>query len=372
VLLIVVVFIGAYERKLPGQSRCRRITASHDRWRISMVFACSDATDKEGDLIELSVSIEGLCGLTWHAWKRLVEEVESLGYAGLFLSDHFTLPETSAIDSLEMIVALTYLADHTQRLHFGPMVAPFSFRDPVMLARQAAALDDLSDGRMILGVGAGWMEYEHNMFGYNLGDMATRLARFGEGLEVITSLLQRNKPVSYEGRFYQLREAILYPRPQRPGGPPILVGGKGPLRTLPLVARYANIWNATRITPDQFRALSDTLDALVRMAGREPKAIKRTLMTPVICGHDTTELERRVQPFRKLFPELADMSLDAVLDDLRSTFINMLVGTPEDIIGAIRAYADVGVEELIIQWCGVEDLEGLQVLAKQVLPHVVA
>jgi alkanesulfonate monooxygenase SsuD/methylene tetrahydromethanopterin reductase-like flavin-dependent oxidoreductase (luciferase family) len=216
------------------------------------------------------------------------------------------------------------------------------------------------------------MEYEHNMFGYNLGDMATRLARFGEGLEVITSLLQRNKPVSYEGRFYQLREAILYPRPQRPGGPPILVGGKGPLRTLPLVARYANIWNATRITPDQFRALSDTLDALVRMAGREPKAIKRTLMTPVICGHDTTELERRVQPFRKLFPELADMSLDAVLDDLRSTFINMLVGTPEDIIGAIRAYADVGVEELIIQWCGVEDLEGLQVLAKQVLPHVVA
>jgi len=347
------------------------VTQRHVIERISIVFVCADATDKEGDMIELSVSIEGLCGLTWHAWKRLVAEVEPLGYAGLYCSDHFTLPETSTIDSLEMIVALTYLADHTQRLRFGPMVAPFSFRDPVMLARQAAALDDLSAGRMVLGVGAGWMDYEHQMFGYNLGDMATRMARFGEGLEVITGLLQSNEPVSYEGQFYQLREAILHPRPQRPGGPPILVGGKGPRRTLPLVARYANIWNATRLTPDEFRALSDKLDALARTAGREPNAIKRTLMIPIFCARDTTELERRVQRFRQLFPELAGMSLEAVLDDLRASFTNMIVGTPDEVIGAICVYADAGVEELIIQWFAVEDLEGLQVLAKQVLPHVV-
>jgi alkanesulfonate monooxygenase SsuD/methylene tetrahydromethanopterin reductase-like flavin-dependent oxidoreductase (luciferase family) len=112
-------------------------------------------------MIELSVSVEGLCGLTWRSWKRLVEAVEPWGFAGLYCSDHFTLPDTPALASLEMIVALTYLADHTQRVHFGPMVAPFSFRDPVMLARQAAALDDLSGGRMILGVGAGWMDYDY-------------------------------------------------------------------------------------------------------------------------------------------------------------------------------------------------------------------
>src|SRR5690349_15448314 len=204
-----------------------------------------------GVMIELSVSIEGLCGLTWPAWKRIVDQAEPLGYAGLYCSDHFIL-EDAPRASLEMIAALTYLADHTQRLHFGPMVAPFSFRDPVMLARQAAALDDLSGGRMILGVGAGWMEYEHHMFGYKLGDMAARMARFEEGLEIITRLLQSDGPVSYEGQFYQLHEAVLYPRPQRPCGPPILVGGKGPRRTLPLVARYATIWNATRLTPDVF------------------------------------------------------------------------------------------------------------------------
>jgi alkanesulfonate monooxygenase SsuD/methylene tetrahydromethanopterin reductase-like flavin-dependent oxidoreductase (luciferase family) len=226
--------------------------------------------------MELSVSIEGLCGLTWHSWKRLVKEIEPWGFASLFCSDHFTLPETSSIDSLELIVALTYLADHTHRVHFGSMVAPFSFRDPVILVPQAAALDDLSGGRMILGVGAGWMEYEHQMFGYDLGDMSTRMARFAEALEVSTRLLRSNEPVSYEGTFYQLRQAMLYPRPERPGGPPLLVGGKGPRRTLPLVARYADIWNATRLTPEAFRLLSAKLDELAQGAGRDPRLIPRT------------------------------------------------------------------------------------------------
>ena len=93
--------------------------------------------------MELSISVQGLSGLTWPTWKRLVQAVESLGFAGLFCADHFTLPGAATIDSLEMIVALTYLADHTQHIHFGPLVAPFSYRDPVMLARQAAVLDEL-------------------------------------------------------------------------------------------------------------------------------------------------------------------------------------------------------------------------------------
>src|SRR5919206_4997276 len=120
-------------------------------------------------MIEVSIAVEGVFGLTWPSWKRLVAEVEQLGFAGLYCSDHFTLPTPVASDSLEVMVALTYLADHTQRVHFGPLVAPLSFRDPIMLARQAASLDDLSNGRMILGVGAGWMESEHEMFGYELG-----------------------------------------------------------------------------------------------------------------------------------------------------------------------------------------------------------
>jgi alkanesulfonate monooxygenase SsuD/methylene tetrahydromethanopterin reductase-like flavin-dependent oxidoreductase (luciferase family) len=322
--------------------------------------------------MELSVAIQGLCGLTWPAWKRLVAAVEPWGFAGLFCTDHFVLPGAATVDALEMIVALTYLADHTQRIRFGPLVAPFSFRDPVMLARQAAVLDELSGGRMCLGVGAGWMEYEHQMFGYQLGDMATRMARFAEGLEVIASLLQSAQPVSFTGQFYQLRKATLYPRPQRPGGIPILVGGKGPRRSLPLVARYASIWNATRLTPDEFRARSAKLDELVHIAGRAPSAIKRTIMVPVMCGRDTAELEQRMLAVRRLFPEFADLSFGALLEALRDMFGSMIVGTPDQVIRTVRAYADAGVEELFIQWFGVEDLDGLQIVAEQVLPHVVA
>jgi alkanesulfonate monooxygenase SsuD/methylene tetrahydromethanopterin reductase-like flavin-dependent oxidoreductase (luciferase family) len=323
-------------------------------------------------MIELSISIQGLCGLTWPTWKRLVETVERLGFAGLFCTDHFTLQGASTADSLEPIVALTYLADHTQRIHFGPLVAPLSFRDPVMLARQAAVLGELSGGRMWLGVGAGWMDYEHHMFGYHLGDMATRMARFAEGLEVITRLLQSAEPVSYAGQFYQLHEATLHPRPQPPGGPPILVGGKGPRRSLPLVARYADIWNATRLTLDEFRVRSAQLDELARIAGRAPGAIKRTVMIPVLCGRDRADLERRVQGVRQLFPDFVDMPLDALLDDMREMFGAMIVGAPDEVRSAMRAYADAGVEELIVQWFGMEDLEGLQLLAEQVLPHGVA
>src|ERR671916_397539 len=118
------------------------------------------------------------------------------------------------------------------------MVSPLSIRDPVLLARQAMALDDLSNGRMILGVGAGWNEAEHSMFGYTLGDMATRMRRLEEGLVVMSRLLRSDGPASFDGHVFRLRDAMLLPRTQRPGGLPILIGGIGPQQTLPLVARY--------------------------------------------------------------------------------------------------------------------------------------
>src|SRR5579884_615819 len=178
-------------------------------------------------MVAVSIQVEGQNGLTWPRWKRMVAEVEDLGFAGLFRSDHFTNARPPDKESLEMLVSLTYLADHSQRIHFGPLVAPVSMRHPAMLARQAAALDDLSGGRMILGLGAGWQEREHQHFGFPLGDIPTRMRRLEEGLEVITRLLHSDEPVNYEGQFFQLHDAILLPRPQRPGGPAILIGGNG-------------------------------------------------------------------------------------------------------------------------------------------------
>src|SRR5262245_53790903 len=127
-------------------------------------------------MVALSVQIEIAGGLNWARWKRLVREVDRLGYCGLYCCDHFYPGGPGYSDSLEITVAFTYLADHSQRLEFGSLVSPVSFRHPVWLARQAMALDDLSGGRMVLGVGAGWMERENAGFGFELGDKATRMA----------------------------------------------------------------------------------------------------------------------------------------------------------------------------------------------------
>jgi F420-dependent oxidoreductase-like protein len=312
--------------------------------------------------------IEGQNGLTWSHWKQLVDEAEELGFAGLFRSDHFTNAQPPDKDSLEMMVSLAYLADHTRRIHFGPLVAPISMRHPTFLARQAAALDDLSGGRMILGVGAGWQEREHRLFGHELGDIPTRMQRFEEGLEVITRLLRSDEPVSYEGRFFQLDGATLLPRPQRPGGPSILIGGNGLKRTLPLAARYATIWNAIALSPQEFREHSVQLDTLLKAAGRQPREVKRTMMLTLFFGRDRAELEKRLA-WRSSDRELANLPLSQVIEKLASSG-RALVGNTEQILTQIQAYSEVGVDELMLQWFDLDDLDGLRAFATGVLPRL--
>jgi F420-dependent oxidoreductase-like protein len=319
-------------------------------------------------MVDISIMLEGQNGVNWHHWKNIVAEVEEHGFAGMFRSDHFTNARPPDMDSLEMIVSLTYLADHTQRIHFGPLVAPFSFRNPMLLVRQAAALDDLSNGRTILGLGAGWQQREHHLFGFDLGDVPTRMARFEEGLEVVTRLLNSDEPVTYEGRFFQLRGATLLPRPQRPGGPRILIGGNGPKRTLPLAARYAHIWNANFLSPDEFRSRSAMLDKLLLEAGRKPGDVKRTLMKAVFFGRDMAELDHRLR-WRAENPDYAGKSLDEVIN-IMAHQDNDLVGTPDMLIEQIKAHAAAGVEELMLQWFDLDDIDGLRAFATSVLPHL--
>jgi F420-dependent oxidoreductase-like protein len=318
-------------------------------------------------MVAISIQIEGQNGLTWPYWKRLVKEVEDLGFAGLFRSDHFTNARPPDKDSLEMVVSLTYLADHTHRIHFGSLVSPISFRHPTILVRQAAALDDLSGGRMILGLGAGWQDREHRLFGHDLGDVPTRMARFEEGLEVITRLLKSDEPVTYEGEFFQLRGALLLPRPQRLRGPEIMIGGNGPKRTLPLVVRYADIWNGNFLSPEAFLERSVTLDQLSRAAGRNPSEVKRTVMLSLTFGRDMAELDRRLS-WRRDSPQYAGKSLDKVIEEM--SMDGTIVGTPDMIIEQINAYGKVGADELVLQWFDLDDIDGLRAFATSVLPRL--
>jgi len=246
-------------------------------------------------MIEVAIMIEGQNGLTWTGWKKIAKTVEGAGFTGLYRSDHYTNSQPPDKNSLELWTSLTWLACHTNRIEFGPLVSPVSFRDPSMTARMAAAVDDLSGGRFTLGLGAGWQEREHTIFGWDLLEITQRFNRFEEGLEIITRLLQNDQPSSFSGEFFQLREGILLPRPARPGGPPILIGGNGPLRTLPLVARFADEWNALFVPLSKYKELNARLTRLLKEEGRGSKEVRRSLMTGCIFGKDQKEVAKKAR-----------------------------------------------------------------------------
>lgn len=317
--------------------------------------------------MDLSITIEGF-GLTWDSWKHLANEIEQMGFVGMFRSDHFTLPDPPDPDVLEAITSLTYLAEKSNSIQIGTLVSPLSFRDPVMLARQAMAIDDLSGGRMILGVGAGWLEREHTMFGYPLSDIKTRFDRFEEGVEIISLLIRSKEPVFFEGRFFQLHKAQLLPRPKR--STPILIGGMGLKRTMPLVARFADIWNCQRASIDVFKERSKLLDKLLIDEGRQPGDVKRTILLPAICWRNDAELEQRAQSIRKSIVALKDAPTDKLLGILKNVLPHIYMGFPQDLIEKINSLSEAGVEEVILQWFLLDDIDGLQIIADDVIPYL--
>lgn len=321
-------------------------------------------------MIALSVSIEGATGLTWPRWKEWVVAAERWGLAGLFVSDHLVGPFPPDHPSLDPLAALVYAADRSERVHIGTMVSPLSIRDPVMLVRQALALDDLSGGRMVLGVGAGWNQREHDMFGYDLGDVRTRMDRFAEGVAVIAGLLRSDAPVSHEGQFFHLHDAVLLPRPQRSGGPPLMIGGSGPKRTARLVAKYADAWNAQHLAPDELRERNAALDALIREEGRSPGDVKRTLTMPILLRESEEELAERVRRI-PIAPLIGGGAVEAVVGFMRGQ-LGGFVGTTEEVVARIGAYAAAGLDELVVQWFGVDDLDGMAMIAERVLPRLSA
>src|SRR5688572_24035868 len=180
-------------------------------------------------VMDVAIMVEGQSGLTWPRWQRIVRATEKLGFAGLYRSDHLVSAQPPNQDALELWTSLTWLASNTDRIEFGPLVSPLTFRHPVHLAQAARALDDLSNGRFTLGLGAGWSQREHDMYGFPLLAPNDRLDRLEEGLRIITGLLRSGEPVSYQGQHFTVHEAVLLPRPAR--ATPVLVAGRGRKRS---------------------------------------------------------------------------------------------------------------------------------------------
>ena len=246
------------------------------------------------------------------------------------------------------MASLTWLAEHTSRIEFGPLVSPVSFRHPVITAWQASSVDNLSGGRLRLGLGAGWNEWEHGTFGFDVLDTDRRFARFEEGLEVVTRLLQRRARI-FHGEFYQLNDA---PAAALAASRRHACCGRGQWRAEDAAACGPLRGRVERrlLKPEAFVDLNARFDELVREAGRAPEQVRRTLMTRVIFGRTRAEVDRKLEgEFRDHLPAA------------------VLAGTKGEIVERLGYLSESGVQRVMLQWLEVDDIDALEAMAHSVL-----
>ena len=312
--------------------------------------------------MRVGIMIEAQEGLTWDRWLRLIQAAEDLGYDSLCRSDHLTaLNGQSRRPSLETWTSLTVLAARTRRIRFGPMVSPVTFYHPALLAKMAGALDTLSLGRLDLGLGAGWNEHEHAMFGIPMPPVRERLDRLEAGARYIRAL-GAGQPVTLEQPYYPLRQAENYPLPTH-GRLRIVIGGRGEKRTLRIAAEFADEWNVTRVDPAEFRKKREVLAGHCATVGRHPDTITRSLMIPLAIGHDRAEVARRIAAARAIFPSMP-------ADEQGWRAASFLAGSAADVGQALDDWAAAGVERVLLQMLDQEDIPALESFARGVLPSL--
>jgi F420-dependent oxidoreductase-like protein len=315
-------------------------------------------------MAKLGVMIEAQEGLSWDRWNRIVDAAERLGFDSVWRSDHlFSVMGVPERETLALWPSLTAVAHRSERLEFGQLVSPVTFRHPVHLAFDAISLHQLSGGRYWLGVGAGWNEREHAAFGFDLPPLKARMDRFEEALRVMTGLFS-GEPVTFDGQHYQLSQAQHQPAAKVP----IVIGGRGERRTLRLVAAYADEWNITSIARDEYPAKVEVLKRHCDAVGRDLSSIRRSLMTGHIIGRHQAEIEQRAARIQAIIPAVRDLTPSAVIERFRGN--GWLVGTPDEVVEEIRARAAQGMERFMLQTHDQDDIEVLELIASEVLPHV--
>src|SRR2546429_6610411 len=236
-------------------------------------------------LVRLALMIEGQEGVTWEDWVALADACEEHGVEALFRSDHYLSGFDETRPALDAWTTIAGLAAQTTKLQFGTLVSPGTFRHPSVLARSAATADEISGGRVTLGLGAGWMEREHEAYGFDFGTARERVARFGEQLEVVHRLL-RDDNVDFDGAHYKLEGAPGLARPQLP----ILVGGSAKPGTAEPAIRFADEYNTFFANLDEIRKRKRSLDEACQRAGRDPITLRRSLTSPCVVVRDVLEL----------------------------------------------------------------------------------
>jgi len=259
----------------------------------------------------------------WAETLAIARHAEATGWDGVYYADHF-MPNDADVSAPvgECWTTLAALAAAVPRIRIGPLVTGNTYRHPAVLAKMAATVDIISGGRLVLGLGAGWQENEHRAYGIEFSTVGGRLSRLEEACHVITSLFA-NRRTTFAGRYYQLTDAPLEPKPvQSPV--PLLIGGGGEQRTLRIAARYANEWNVWG-SPEVLARKGQILDRYCEDLGRDPRTIRRSAQALLVMTDDRSVIER-----------------------VRASGRPVLGGTGPELRALVEQYAEAGVNELII------------------------
>ena len=225
----------------------------------------------------------------------------------------------------------------------------------------AVALDTLSLGRLDLGIGAGWNEHEHAMFGVPMPPIGERMDRL-ECAAAHIRALTAGQPVTLNQQHYPLRRAESYPLPSH-GRLRLVIGGRGEKRTLRIAAEFADEWNVTRVDIPAFKRKRQLLADHCRLFKRDPEAIARSLMVPLAIGPTRTEVARRIAAARSIFPSLPD-------DEVAWREASFLAGSALDVTEALKAWEEAGVQRVLLQMLDQEDIAALELFARSVLPNL--
>ncbi|PBI99829.1 F420-dependent glucose-6-phosphate dehydrogenase [Rhodococcus erythropolis] len=308
--------------------------------------------------MELRIFTEPQQGATYEQLLTVAQTAEKLGYGAFFRSDHYLAMNSDGLPGpTDAWITLAGIARETSTIRLGTLVTSATFRHAGPLAISVAQVDQMSGGRVDLGIGAGWYEEEHQAYGIPFPALKDRFELLEETLDVVTGLWRTpvGETFDYDGKHVQINNSPALPKPHQADGPPILIGGTGKKKTPALAARFANEFNIP------FKSLEETKDIFARVRQacvdieRDPNELVYSNALVLCCGRDEAEIKKRAE------------AIGRDVDELRE---NGLAGTPSELVDKIGTFAEAGSQRVYLQTLDLADLDHLELVASEVMPQL--
>jgi F420-dependent oxidoreductase-like protein len=310
--------------------------------------------------VDFRIFTEPQQGASYYDLLRVARTAEDAGYDAFFRSDHYLkIGDVSGEPGpTDAWLTLVGLALQTSKIRLGTLVSPATFRLPGPLAISVAQVDQISDGRVELGMGSGWYAEEHIAYGIPFPPLAERFDRYAEQVEIITGLWRtpRGQRYSFAGRYYQLTDSPALPKPVQRPHPPLIIGGMGARRTPMLAARFADEFNVAFTTIERARTQFDRVTTACGEIGRDPAEIRRSAALVVAVARDAGELSRRAQ------------AIGRTVEDLRA---NGIAGLPAEAVDRLGTWRErTGISQIYLQLLDLTDLDQIELIAAEMLPQL--